>query len=381
MSSSSNVQMDGDVEMSDATVASPSVLPVAWAVPAHIAEFLSIQSEMSRCEAEKTVIPTCDVSPRPEFPVEAPTFEAPTFEALPVCDAVPAGEAVVKNMLASDAKVKVQTSGSSMTPVRVVEGEPAPESMPPPAKRSIVVGLSAPSAAPAVMPKSRKRPSANLDAAKKRKCVEAGPLPTRASGSGLASRHRAKVIEDAHFLEAARFESQIGELERDLGKTPSYLLEAKEAKTAKSSDLRRLKCKIKSGEESSVSAIGEAKEAMHAKFQIRLLRISGFLDSLAAVYVRDFALAGVEGGTNEVGEAPQSPRVEGAMLPVRRGELVGAEGDFDLILADLKSEYVLPSCSSEPVGQDFVAWDVGGSVALNAEGVVGEDEAPRAEDD
>ncbi|KAF2596213.1 hypothetical protein F2Q68_00010245 [Brassica cretica] len=376
MSSSSNVQMDGDVEMSDATVASPSVLPVAWAVPAHIAEFLSFQSEMARCEAEKTVIPTCDVSPRPEVPVEAPTFEA-----LPVCDAVPAGEAVAKNMLAPDAKVKVQPSGSSMTPVRVVEGEPAPESMPPPAKRSIVVGLSAPSAAPAVMTKSRKRPSANLDAAKKRKCVEAGPLPTRASGSGLASRHRAKVIEDAHFLEAARFESQIGELERDFGKTPSYLLEAKEAKTAKSSDLRRLKCKIKSGEESSVSAIGEAKEAMHAKFQIRLLRISGFLDSLAAVYVRDLALAGVEGGTNEVGEAPQSPRVEGAMLPVRRGELVGGEGDFDLILADLKSEYVLPSCSSEPVGQDLVAGDVGGSVALNAEGVVGEDEAPRAEDD
>ncbi|KAF2620429.1 hypothetical protein F2Q68_00039229 [Brassica cretica] len=175
-------------------------------------------------------------------------------------------------------------------------------------------GLSAPSAAPAVMSKGRKRPSANPDAATKRKCVEAGPLPTRASGSGSASRHRAKfislidgkisefgseaerlakeseesrekssqvegkmkVIEDAHSLEAARVESRIGVLERDLGKT---------------------------------------------------------------------------GGANEVGEAHESPRVEGAMLPVC------AEGDYDLILMDLKSECVLPSCSSEPVGQDLVAGD------------------------
>lgn len=112
-------------------------------------------------------------------------IEAPTSESLPVCDAVPAGEAVAKNVLASDAEV--QLSGSSTTPVRVVDAEPAPESMPPPAKRSIVVGLSAPSAALAVVPKSRKRLSANPDAAKKGKCVEAGPLPTRVSGSGSGS--------------------------------------------------------------------------------------------------------------------------------------------------------------------------------------------------
>ena len=55
-----------------------------------------------------------------------------------------------------------------------------------------------------------------------------------------------KVIEDAHSLEAARFESRIGELERDLGKT---------AKATKSSELRQLKRKVKSGEGSSVCAI------------------------------------------------------------------------------------------------------------------------------
>ena len=159
------------------------------------------------------------------------------------------------------------------------------------------------------------------------------------------------------------------------------MLKEKEAKESKSSELRRLKRKVKSGEGSSVCAIGEAKEAMHAEFQTRLARIADSLDSLAAIHISDLALAGVEGGTNEVGEAPQSSRVEEATLPVRRAELVGAEGDFDLILADMKSECVLPSDSSEPIGQDLVVGDAGGGVVPNPEGVVGEDEVPRAEDD
>ncbi|KAF3523872.1 hypothetical protein F2Q69_00047705 [Brassica cretica] len=36
-----------------------------------------------------------------------------------------------------------------------------------------------------------------------------------------------KVIEDTHSLEEALFESRIGELEQDLGKTASSLLKAK----------------------------------------------------------------------------------------------------------------------------------------------------------
>ena len=78
-------------------------------------------------------------------------------------------------------------------------------------------------------------------------------------------------------------------------------------------------------------------------------RIADSLDSLAAVHVRDLALAGVKGGTNEVSEAPQSPRAEEAALPVSGAKPVDAEGDFDLIFAGLKSECVLPSCSGEPV--------------------------------
>ena len=58
-----------------------------------------------------------------------------------------------------------------------------------------------------------------------------------------------------------------------------------------------------------------------------------------------FGLGGSQGRANEVGEAPQSPRAEEAALPVRTAEPVDVEGDFDLILAGLKFECVLPSCS------------------------------------
>ena len=131
---------------------------------------------------------------------------------------------------------------------------------------------------------------------------------------------------------------------------------------------------LKSGAESSVCAIGKAKETMRVEFQNRLARIVDSLDSSADIHVRDLALAGVEGGTYEVGEAPLSPRAEEPTLPIRRVELVDAEGDFDLILAGMKSECILPSCSNEPE-------DGGGSAAPIPEGATGEGEAPRAEDD
>ena len=91
------------------------------------------------------------------------------------------------------------------------------------------------------------------------------------------------MIEDAHSIEEARFESRIGELEWDLRKTASSLLKAKEAKASKSSELRRLKRKVKSGEGSSVCMIGEAKEVMRAEFQTCLVRIADSLDSLSPI--------------------------------------------------------------------------------------------------
>nr|VDD44113.1 unnamed protein product [Brassica oleracea] len=99
-----------------------------------------------------------------------------------------------------------------------------------------------------------------------------------------------KVIEDAHSLEEARFESRIGELERDLGKTASSLLKAKEAKASKSLELRRLKHKVKSGEGSTDCTIGEAKEVMRSEFQTRLARIPDSLNSLASHPHQGFGL-------------------------------------------------------------------------------------------
>ncbi|KAF2620670.1 hypothetical protein F2Q68_00039309 [Brassica cretica] len=186
MSSSSNFQKSCDVEMADAAGASSSAPPATGEVPAHIVEFCSFQRELARCDAEGTVKPTRSVSLRPVVPVDALTPEVPR-----VCDTVPSGGVVAMDV--STPKVEIQPSGSSMTPIRVVDVEPAQESMPPPpAKRVIVLGLPAPSATLAAVPKSRKRPSANPDAAKRKRCTEAGPLPTMASGSGLSSRHHAK---------------------------------------------------------------------------------------------------------------------------------------------------------------------------------------------
>ncbi|KAF2605863.1 hypothetical protein F2Q68_00044031 [Brassica cretica] len=140
MSSSSNVQKSSDVEISNAAGASSSGLPAVGAIQAHIAEFLSLQSEFARHEAEQMVNPTHGVSPKPAVPVGALNPEVP-----PARDDIPARGVVVAD--ASAPEVEVQPSGSSTTPVH--------ESMPPPpAKRVIVLGLPTPTAISDAMPKS-----------------------------------------------------------------------------------------------------------------------------------------------------------------------------------------------------------------------------------
>ncbi|KAF3587409.1 hypothetical protein F2Q69_00028477 [Brassica cretica] len=278
-------------------------------------------------------------------------------------------------------EIEIQRSGSSTTPVRVVDTEPAHESMPPPsAKREIVLMLPTPSglrllrrrvargrALTRTRPREREAPKLVL--CLPRRLVRFvslidGMISEFGSEVELLAKEleesreklsqlegKLKVIVDAHSLEEARFESWIGELEQDLGKTTSSLLKAKEAKASKSLELRRLKHKVKSGEGSSDCTIGEAKEVMCIEFQTRLARIPDSLNSLAAIHIRDLAFARVEGGTNEVGEAPLSPRAEGAMLSIRRAEL-------------------------GPVAEDG-----GGNAAPIPEGATGEGEAPRTEDD
>ena len=163
--SSSNVKKSCDVEASKAAGAGPSDPTAVSTIPTHIVEFLSFQSELERSEAGEAANHAPNASPRP-----TPLSVVPT----------PA--------VAAEGVVTVDT----LTPETDVE--PVLELMPPPlpAKRETVLGLPAPSAIPAVAPKSRKRPAANPDAAKKRRCTrdtEAGP----SCGSGLMSRQHSKV--------------------------------------------------------------------------------------------------------------------------------------------------------------------------------------------
>ncbi|KAF8047507.1 hypothetical protein N665_2993s0001 [Sinapis alba] len=229
--------------------------PAAGAVPAHIAE-------LARTKAEETSRPTRGASPGP-----VASTDDPTPEVLLTHDAVPA-EGVVA-MDASVPEVEVQPVGSSSTLVHAVDAEPVCDSMPPPpppTKRETVLGLHAPSVALATVPKSRKRPSANSDAANKWRCTkdsQAGPFVSLIDGmineygsevQRLAkdfaeSRERSSQLEGKLKATFVQFESQISELELDLGKTASSLLKAKEAKVAKSLELHWLKRKVKSGEE------------------------------------------------------------------------------------------------------------------------------------
>ena len=108
--------------MSNAAGASSSDLPAAGAVPAYIAEFISFQCELVRRKAEETVNPTCGVSPRPASPADALTPEVS-----PARDVVPARGVVATN--ASAPELEVQPSGSSTTPVHVVDVELVHDSM------------------------------------------------------------------------------------------------------------------------------------------------------------------------------------------------------------------------------------------------------------
>lgn len=143
-----------------------------------------------------------------------------------------------------------------------------------------------------------------------------------------------------------------------------------------------MKGKIKSGEGSPTGLNEEAKEAMRAGFQARLTRIIDSLDSLAAVHARKLARASIATSEAQLlrGEAPPSPRAKEADLSARRAELAEVEGDFDQILVDLKSECVLPSSSGDDEGQVPIVEEGADGVIPNPEGVIGEGEAPCAED-
>ncbi|KAF3524394.1 hypothetical protein F2Q69_00047608, partial [Brassica cretica] len=107
--------------------------------------------------------------------------------------------------------------------------------------------------------------------------------------------------------------------------------------------------------------IREAKDALSSEFQARWAKISAFLGSLECIRNMDFALATIEGGMAVVqsfqSETPPTLEAEEARLSVC---MAVVDGDFDLILADLKSACLLPTCSEGPEGKDPV---LGGDAA------------------
>ncbi|KAF3543832.1 hypothetical protein DY000_02007582 [Brassica cretica] len=236
-----------------------------------------------------------------------------------------------------------QPSGSSTTPVPTDDKEHATESMPPPpARRGIVLALRAPSATPVTPPKGRKR-----------RCTRRNNgESSQQGGSSLTSGYRAK---DTHSAEVSQLEAQIGGLGRDLGKTVSSLLKEKQARKAKSSEVRHLQNQIQSGGGSKSSDAEMAADVLRAEFQTRLAKIAVFLDSLVTIHDRDLALA----------------NVDEARLLVCKEELATVDGDFGLFLTAAKLEFGSFPCPGEPEGQDpAVGEDEGGAVPSLDEVVV-----------
>ncbi|KAF3601521.1 hypothetical protein F2Q69_00035931 [Brassica cretica] len=69
-------------------------------------------------------------------------------------------------------------------------------------------------------------------------------------------------------------------------------------------------------------------------------------------------------------ETPPTLEAEEARLSGCKGDLAVVDGDFDLILADLKSACFLPTCSEGPEGKDPV---LGGDAALGLDEATGEE--------
>ncbi|WZZ03280.1 hypothetical protein YC2023_089201 [Brassica napus] len=159
------------------------------------------------------------------------------------------------------------------------------------------------------------------------------------------------AVEDSHSAKVSKLEVAIGELERDLGKTASSLLKEKKARKAKSSEV----------------------------FQARLAKISASLGSLECIRSRDFALATIEDGMAVVrsfqSETPPTLEAEEARLSACKGDMAAEDGDFGLILADLKSACFLPRCSEDPEGKDPMAGENGSDAAPGSDEAAGEEGA------
>ena len=424
MSSSHGDKRSSDVEMGEAT--SPAPIPTSPVeAPACVADHLSFRERLVRRQAEKE-----QVRAGAEFPSSSALAIAPGHGTEVV---TPRDAGTLAGSGVPDASAL--PAGSSTTPILVEDKERAADSMPPPpARKEIVLALRAPSVVPVAQPKGRKRKftkggdgessqqggssiasglrgkvcrSLNLLIviyfSKRQKIPnfllvsqfmslidgmisECGSETSRLAGELLELQGRwseteamLTAVKDSHSVKVSKLEVAIGELERDLGKTASSLLKEKKARKAKSSEVRRLQRQIEGDAGLASRRIREATDALRSEFQARLAKISAFLGSLECIRNRDLALATIEGGMAVVqsfqSETPPTLEAEEARLSGCKGDLAVVDGDFDLILADLKSACFLPTCSEGPEGKDPVLGESGGDAAPGLDEATGEEGA------
>ncbi|KAL0649975.1 hypothetical protein Bca4012_092666 [Brassica carinata] len=394
MSSSHGDKRSSDVEMGEATSLAPiPTSPVE--APTCVAYHLSFRETLVRRQAEKEKARAG--AELPSSPALAVASDHGTEGVTPRDTGTLAGSVV------PDASAL--PAGSSTTSIIVKDKGRAADSMPPPpAKKEIVLVLHAPSVVPVTQPKGQKR-----------KFTKGGDgESSQQGGSSIASGHRGKfvslidgmisecgsktsrlagellelqgrwseteamltAVKGSHSVKVSKLEIAIGELERDLGKTASSLLKEKKARKAESSEVRRLQRQIENDAGLVSRGIQEAKDALCSKFQARLAKISAFLGSLECIRNRDLALATIEGGMAVVqlfrSETPPTLEAEEARLSGCKGDLAVVDGDFDLILADLKSACLLLMCSEGPEGKDPV---LGGYAAPGLDEATGEEGA------
>ncbi|CAN6899390.1 unnamed protein product [Brassica oleracea var. botrytis] len=224
-------------------------------------------------------------------------------------------------------------AGSSTTPILVEDKERAADSMPPPpARKEIVLALRAPSVVPVVQPKGRKR-KFNMGG---------DGESSQQGGSNIASGIRGKFM--------LLIDGMISECGSETSRLAGELLE-----------------------------LQEATDALRSEFQARLAKISAFPGPLECIRNRDLALATIEGGVAVVqsfqSETPPTLEAEEARLSGCKGDLAVVDGDFDLILADLKSACFLPTWSEGPEGKDPVLGESGGDAAPGLDEATGEEGA------
>ncbi|KAF2611960.1 hypothetical protein F2Q70_00012229 [Brassica cretica] len=146
MSSSHGDKRSSDVEMGEAT--SPAPIPTSPVeAPACVADHLSFRERLVCRQAKKE-----QVRAGAEFPSSSALAVAPGHGTKGV---TPRDTGTLAGSVIPDASAL--PAGSSTTPILVEDKERADDSMPPPARKEIVLALHAPSVVPVAQPKGRKR--------------------------------------------------------------------------------------------------------------------------------------------------------------------------------------------------------------------------------